>query len=403
MQIPNYFEFSASTKIISGKNSLSEINKVLKSFNVSSPMLLTDSGVDKVGLFDTVLNKIDKDIKIKVVEKNIPPDSDIKIAGEISKKYLEKKCDSIIAIGGGSVIDTAKGVNIAASNSSFNIGKFYGAGKLTKKLNPLIVIPTTAGTGSEITQAAVIVDNENKRKLLFTSHLIVPDVAILDPVMTKTMPDFVTAATAMDALTHSIEAYISLAKNPLSDASAFYSINLIVSNLLKTIDDPSNETYRHNLAVAATLAGMSFSNSMCGIIHAMGHSVGSICKVPHGVCMAIGLPFGLEYNLKKREKLIGELLLPLGGIKVYNETPPKKRAKKSIALIRDLNEKLHTKTANRHPTCFKQVKNVKEEDLPKIAETALGDGTIIYNPEEISYDDFMSVLRAAFEGKSLLI
>jgi alcohol dehydrogenase len=173
----------------------------------------------------------------------------------------------IVAVGGGSVMDTAKGVNIVVSENADDLMQFSGAGNLTRPLKPLVAIPTTAGTGSEVTLVAVIADPARNLKMPFTSYFLMPDIAVLDPRMTLTLPPAITAATAMDALTHAIEAYTCLAKNPLSDAHAQLAIELIGQNLLKVINVPENANGRLALAVAATLAGVAFSNAMVGMVH----------------------------------------------------------------------------------------------------------------------------------------
>ncbi|MCV6603330.1 MAG: iron-containing alcohol dehydrogenase, partial [Cohaesibacter sp.] len=222
-------------------------------------------------------------------------------------------CDAIVAIGGGSVIDSAKGVNILASEQSDDLSAFSGSGAIKRALKPFFVIPTTAGTGSEVTLVAVIKDNERGIKMSFASPFLLPNAAVLDPRMTLTLPPHITAATGMDALTHAVEAYICMAKNPLSDAFATAAIQKIVAHLVNVVNKPDDIEGRLALAEAATMAGIAFSNSMVGLVHSLGHSVGAECHLPHGLCMSIFLPWVLEYNLDKCADNIGELLLPLMG------------------------------------------------------------------------------------------
>jgi len=179
-----------------------------------------------------------------------------------------------------------------------------------------------------------------------------PNVSIIDPRMTLTLPPAITAATGMDALSHAVEAYTCLAKNPLSDAHALAAINLIGAHLVNVTKNPGDRTGRLAMANAATLGGMAFSNSM---VRAMVHSVGSVCGVPHGACMAIVLPYGLEYNRHKNGRLFADLLLPLAGSKTYAESPKQERAEKVIALIRRMNQDLHDATGGRHARFFKEV------------------------------------------------
>ncbi len=410
MKIPDYYEFCSGVKIVTGHNALENIPELLCSMGSYRPMVITDKGVSKAGLLDIVTSAVSGDrIQIGTIEDEVPPDSELKVVNHLAEIYRKNKCDALIAVGGGSVMDTAKGVNILVSENSRDLMKFAGAGALKRRLKPLIAIPTTAGTGSEVTLVAVIADHDNNRKMLFTSNFLLPDIAIIDSRMTLTLPLHITAATAMDALTHAIEAYICLGKNPLSDAHAIEAIELISRNLMKVMDNPGDQNTRLSLANAATLAGIAFSNSMVGMVHTLGHSVGAVCGVPHGVCMAILLPYGLEYNLHKTEDLIAELLFPLAGADVYAFTPLKNRALKTIEWIRDINENLHKITGGAHARNLSEIKDsdgnlmVKFNMLEKIAETALGDGSVFYNPEELDYKDSLMVLNAAWSGTESIV
>jgi len=298
MNIPSYYEFCNKVKCLSGHNALDKLPDILASVNSKKPMIITDKGVMGAKLIPPVEKALGK-IKHGGIFDDVPADSDVKTVQEIAAKYKSSKCDSIIAVGGGSVLDTAKGVNILVSENSNNLMDFVGFGALKRKLKPLIAVPTTSGTGSELTLVAVIADHQRDVKMLFPSLFLLPDFAILDSRMTKTLPPAITAATAMDALTHACEAYTCLAKNPLSDTTALMAIKLISENIMRAIKKPDDMEARLALATGSALAGMSFSNSMVGMVHAIGHSIGAICHVPHGVCMSILLPYGLEYNLHK--------------------------------------------------------------------------------------------------------
>ena len=407
MDLPGYYEFCCRVKIIAGHDALEKIFGVLANLYAGKPMIVTDKGVAGAGLIDIVTAAMQGAVAIGAIADDVPPDSDLRVVNRLARLYREKGCDSIIAVGGGSVMDTAKGVNIVVSERADDLMKFSGANALKRALKPLIAIPTTAGTGSEVTLVAVIKDHEKHLKMAFVSNFLLPDVSIVDPRMTLTLPPAITAATGMDALSHAVEAYTCLAKNPLSDAHALAAINLISENLVKVTRNPGDRESRLAMANAATLAGIAFSNSMVGMVHTLGHSAGSVCGVPHGVCMAVLLPYGLEYNMHKIGNLTAELLLPLAGAEVYASTSKPERAVKVITLIRQMNQDLHDATSGRHARFFKEVLDregkqmVPRDKLPAIAKAALGDGSIFYNPEELDYDDFLMVLEAAWEGKPL--
>ncbi len=406
MNIPSYYEFCNKVKCLSGHNALEKLPDILASVNSKKPMIITDKGVMGAKLITPVEKALGK-IKHGGIFDDVPADSDVKTVQEIAAKYRSAKCDSIIAVGGGSVLDTAKGVNILVSENSNNLMDFVGFGALKRKLKPLIAVPTTSGTGSELTLVAVIADHQRDVKMLFPSLFLLPDFAILDSRMTKTLPPAITAATAMDALTHACEAYTCLAKNPLSDTTALMAIKLISENILRAIKKPDDMDARLALATGSALAGMSFSNSMVGMVHAIGHSIGAICHVPHGVCMSILLPYGLEYNLHKSGHLTAELLFALRGEKFYAESQKSKRPELAISAIRNLNSELRKATGGKHPTCLREVVDrdgnlmVPREVLPEIARLSLNDGALVYNPEELNYSDMLMVLEKAWEGEPL--
>jgi len=407
MYVPGYYEFFCPVKIVAGHQALEKIPRLLGGLNAHHPMIITDKGVVAAGLVDILLAAITPGVRIGAVEDDVPPDSDLKTVNRLAGVYRESGCDALVAVGGGSVIDTAKGVNIVVSENVDDLMQFSGAGNLTRPLKPLVAIPTTAGTGSEVTLVAVIADPARNLKMPFTSYFLMPDIAVLDPRMTLTLPPAITAATAMDALTHAIEAYTCLAKNPLSDAHAQLAIELIGQNLLKVINEPENANGRLALAVAATLAGVAFSNAMVGMVHTLGHSVGAVCGVPHGISMAILLPYGLEYNMHKNGHLTAQLLLPLSGARVYAQTPAHLRAQHAIAAIRQLNQRLHQGTGGRHARFFKEITSpdgsarVPAESIEAIADKALGDGSILCNPEELDRDDLVMVMSHAWAGTPL--
>ncbi len=407
MYVPGYYEFFCPVKTVAGRQALEKIPRLLGDLNAHHPMIITDKGVVAAGLVDILMAAITPGVRIGAVEDDVPPDSDLKTVNRLAGVYRESGCDALVALGGGSVMDTAKGVNLVVSENMDDLIQFSGAGNLTRPLKPLVAIPTTAGTGSEVTLVAVIADHVRNLKMPFTSYFLLPDIAVLDPRMTLTLPSAITAATAMDALSHAVEAYTCLAKNPLSDAHALLAIELIGQNLLNVINAPENADGRLALAVAANLAGVAFSNAMVGMVHTLGHSVGAVCGVPHGTCMAILLPYGLEYNMHKNGHLTAQLLLPLSGARVYAQTPAHLRAQHAIAAIRQLNQRLHQGTGGRHARFFKEITDpdgrarVPAESIVAIADKALGDGTILCNPEELDRDDLLMVMSHAWAGTPL--
>jgi alcohol dehydrogenase len=390
-----YFEFFSPVKIVAGQKALEHIPFELGSLGSKRPMLVTDKGVHEAGLvhlLEQVLSEAD--VPVSALFDEVPSDSSTTVVTNVAKIYRAAQADALIAIGGGSVIDTAKGVNILVSEGGDDLEVYSGAGALTRKLRPLFVVPTTAGTGSEVTLVAVIKDLERGLKLPFTSSFLLPDAAILDPRMTLGLPPQLTAATAMDAMVHATESYISLAKNPLSDAYAVAAIRKISEHLVPTIRNPGDPRLRLELAIAATLAGIAFSNAMVGLVHALGHSVGARCQVHHGTCMGILLPHVLRYNLEARREEIGELLLPLQGADRYASTPKEQRPEATIAAFEALKDELHQLTGL--PRSLSETKKVRREDLEAIAKLSLDDGSLVYNAVEADFDDALRLLQRAF-------
>ncbi len=393
--IPNYYEFCNSTKILSGEYALENIPVELKSLGAHKVLILCDENLKKIGTMQIVLDAIlNKEIEIGEVYTNIPPDSSIQIIEEIVQVYLKQNCDSIIAIGGGSVIDTAKGVRMMLSQNAKNMMELAGCEMIGYgKHIPFVAIPTTSGTGSEVTLVAVILNQCKNIKMEFISYYLLPDIAVLDPRMTMKLPPKMTAATGMDALCHAIESYTCMQKNPLSDSYAVAAINLIRENLLKVCENGNNKKGRLALANASLMAGVAFSNSMVGIIHAIGHALGGVSRVPHGEAMAILMPYCMEYNMDKLEELYAELLLPIAGAEVYSNTPKEERAKKTIETIKDMRKQLHDLTGL--PLNLRE-KQVNKEDFEKIAQTALNDGAMIVNPKKVEMEDVIMILNQAY-------
>lgn len=390
-----YFEFFCPVKTIAGHKALEHIPFELQTLGASRPLIITDAGVKNAGLLNNVLPVFQEaGIEIADIYDNVPPDSSTKIVTEIAALYRSKKADSIIAIGGGSVIDTSKGVNILVSEGGDDLRKYSGAGILKRPLKPLFVVPTTAGTGSEVTLVAVISDSASGAKLPFTSYFLLPNAAVLDPRMTLTLPPSITAATAMDAMTHAIEAYTCLAKNPLSDAYAAQAIRKISENVLHVMDHPQDADARLELALAATMAGIAFSNSMVGLVHALGHALGALCHVPHGVCMNVFLPYVLEYNMEVNADIVGELLLPLAGAEVYAATPKQVRGERALQRIRALRDELYARV--KLPRRLSETGKVTREQLAQLASIAMDEGPILFNPKEMDYEEALALLERAW-------
>jgi len=395
IQPKSYYEFFCPVKVIAGHMALEHIPFELAALGAKRPMIITDKGVRSNNLLVPLeATFTDTDSQIAVIFDEVPPDSSLQTVRAAAKLYRDNNCDAIIAVGGGSVIDTSKGVNILVSEGGDDLMKYSGAHNLPKPLKPFFVVPTTAGTGSEVTMVAVIADPEKNIKMPFTSYHLMPNAAVLDPRMTQTLPPHITAMTAMDAMTHAVEAYTCLGHNPISDAYATAAIKKISENLIFVLDNPKDANGRLELAQASTMAGIAFSNSMVGLVHSIGHATGAVAHVPHGMAMSLFLPYVLEYNLDTNGDRTADLLLHLAGADVYAATPASKRAEKAIAFIRELRDTLYERT--KLPRTLQETGKVQKSQLDEIAQKALDDGSIIYNPKEASLADIKSVLEKAW-------
>ncbi len=409
MSSRDFFSFTSPQKTIAGYSALEQLPVLLESLGLSRPLLITDRGVRNAGLVELTASVMKSKTGISFAAEfdEVPTDSDIETIREIAPLYHSCSCDCIIAVGGGSVIDTAKGVNLLVSGEADDLHAFLGADIISGQLKPLIAVPTTSGTGSEATIVAVIKDTKRKRKLAFTSSSLVPTAAVLDPRMTLTLPGHITAATGMDALTHAMEAYIGLAKNPYSDSCSLRAVELIAQYLPGVMKEPHDREARLQMSIASHLAGIAFSNSMVTMVHTIGHCIGAVCKIPHGVCMSILLPYGLAYNMHRSNTQIGELLLPLAGPELYRATAPENRAEQVLASLREFQLSIHELSGKAHPLRFRDILGedgsplMTPEHIPVIAREAAGDPAQFYNPEEISENEISHVISAAYWGFNL--
>lgn len=390
-----YYEFFCPVKVIAGHAALEHIPFELAALGAARPLIITDKGVRSNNLLAPIEAAFEStDAVIGCIFDDVPPDSSLETVRKAAQLYRENNCDAIIAVGGGSVIDTSKATNILVSEGGDDLLKYSGAHNLPKPLKPFFVIPTTSGTGSEVTMVAVVSDNQKNVKMPFASYYLMPHAAILDPRMTQTLPPHLTAMTAMDAMTHAVEAYTCLAANPISDAYATAAIKKISANLFNVLDNPTEANGRLELAQASTMAGIAFSNSMVGLVHSLGHSLGAVAHLPHGLCMNLFLPYVLEYNKEVNTDKLADLLLPLAGPDIYAQTPAHLRADKTISTLQTMRDRIYALT--KLPRTLRETGKVSEAQFEEIAEKALNDGSIIYNPKEATLQDLKTILEKAW-------
>ncbi len=395
MHIPSYFEFVNPAKLLSGEFALENIVSELRLLGASHPMVLSDRTLEKIGSVDILRQALAKGgVGFSSLFTDIPLDSSITVVNRIADIYRSFGSDSIIALGGGSVLDTAKGLRMLISQGGRDIMGYAGCETLPRGIHvPFIAIPTTSGTGSEATGVAVIKDEEKKVKLEFISPFLLPDVAVLDPRLLCSMPGRITALTGLDALTHAIEAYSCLQKNPVSQSYATAAIRLIVEYLPTAIENPKDKKARLAMADAAYIAGSAFSNSMVGIVHAIGHSLGAACSVPHGEAMTILLPSCMRYNLEYARADYSELLLHVAGDEVYAATKKEARAERTIEAVTGFIGRIK-KLA---PICTTlREAGVGKASFEQVARRAVNDGALIVNPRDADVSDILSILSMSY-------
>ncbi len=388
------FEFQCPTKIVCGKGSIEKIAGELASLQVSHPLVITDQGLVKLGLADVLFNVLKRKGLAFDVFDQVPPDSSLEIVNAVASLYSERGCDGLIALGGGSVIDTTKGAAASLSNKGVDFATLQGSEILTRDLPPLVALPTTAGTGSEVTLVAVVADREKEVKLSFTSYKLVPHTAILDPALTQTLPPRLTATTGMDALTHAVEAYTSIQKNPVSDAFARSAIRLVCPNIVKACEQADDADARTALALGSLMAGAAFSNAMVGIVHAIGHSLGGLCHIPHGQAMMVLLPHCIAYNIAHgyHTGLYGELLREADEGR-YLASGPGERDGEFLLLVKSMNELFNERYDV--PIRLGEL-GVDRKDLEAVARQARYDGAALYNESEVSVAAALEILEAAY-------
>jgi len=378
------FLFRNPTKIIFGKNSVNEVLEEVVALKGNRVLLVTDKFLANSQMVDKVKKALSN--KFAGMFSDVEPDTGTHIVNKGADYARSIDADCIVTVGGGSSIDTAKGIAIVLELGG-KIEDHSGLNFLTKPIIPHIVIPTTAGTGSEVTYAAVIKDHSTQKKLIYADNYIIPNVAILDPMMTVSMPPNITAATGMDALSHCIESLHSQQATPITDGLALQGIRLIMEFLPKAVDNGNDIVARGQMQIAATLAGVAFGNAQVGVVHALAHSVGGRFGVSHGVANSILLPYCMEYNLDTvadKYKLAAQAMgFDVSGIS------DKAAAYKVVEAIRTLTRQL------KMPQKLRDV-GVKEEGLQQVAEDAISDGSIVYNAKPVfDPNETLKILKQA--------
>ena len=346
---------------------LEGIPEVLIKEKKSHPLLVTDSGVVKAGLLDKLTSVLERNnVEYSLFTEVVANPTTDSVEKALSL-YLEENCDSLIALGGGSSMDTAKAVGARIANPKKPLSKMGGILRVRHPIPTLLAIPTTAGTGSETTLASVIVDSDTRHKYAINDFPLIPRYAVLDAEMTRTLPPHLTASTGMDALVHAIEAYIGKSNHKMTKIEAKIAVRLILSNIEKAYDDGNDMKARSAMLRASYLAGCSFTRSYVGYVHAIAHTVGGEYNIPHGYANAVILPLVLEAYRPHIDKKLWKLAVAAN---LADElTPVKVGADAFMARIRELKEKFSIPDT---------IKEIRKEDIERLSKYADKEANPLY-------------------------
>ncbi|OUO92841.1 iron-containing alcohol dehydrogenase [Cloacibacillus sp. An23] len=377
------FSFTLPTKIVFGSDACFSIADELKKLGCISPLIITDKGIINAGICDVIEAVLRKhDVRYAIysdVDAN-PKDVNVMNGAQMAVAF---KADSLIAIGGGSPIDCAKAIDIVASHGG-KIRDYEGYNTVKTTMPPIIAIPTTAGTGSEVTFGTVITDTKDKRKFSIRHVSLAPKVALCDPNLTKSLPERLTAFTGMDALTHAIEGYVSLVHEPIADACALHAIRMISNNITRAVEDGGDIEARSAMLIGSVLAAIAFSHSDVASVHCLAEAMGGLYDLPHGLCNAVLLAPIMKYNISYCERRYADIAAALGC--VY--TSDIDGARQAVNYV----EKL-AKNVGLPP--FTSI-GISEKDIDAIAGQAAINGSNLSNPRPMKKEDYVQFLRSLF-------
>ena len=351
-------------KMIDGFKS---VPQVLRDEKVSSVIIVTDSAISKLGLTKGLEQVLEQNnIPYCIYDKTVANPT-VENVEEALELYKANQCNGIIGFGGGSSMDCAKALGARAAKPKKSLEQLKGVLKLWKKIPPLIAVPTTAGTGSETTVAAVIRNAQTKQKYAINSFPLIPSYAVMEPKVTLSLPPHITSSTGMDALTHAVEAFIGNSTTKKTREYSLHAVKLIFENLETAVFEGTNEAARKNMLEASFYAGCAFTVSYVGYVHCIAHSLGGEYNVPHGLANAIILPMLLKAYGKKIWKKLAKLAIAAGI--ATEQTPVEQAAKAFIAAIEEKNRKFNIGT---------KISQIKEEDIPRLTKHAVKEGNPLY-------------------------
>lgn len=372
-------------EIIFGLGALELVGQYAAKFGIARPMIVSDAGVISAGWSKKVLDNLAAMHITGILFSDLSPNPRAKEVMNGVRIFHEEQCDGLIAVGGGSPMDCAKGIGIVASNAG-HILDYEGVDKISIPTPPLICIPTTAGTSADVSQFAIINDTTRMTKIAIISKTIIPDLALIDPQTLLTASPHLTACTGMDALTHAIEAFVSNAQSAMTDVHALEAIRLIHGSLVKSLENPEDLEFHAQTMLGSLQAGLAFSNASLGAVHAMAHSLGGYKDLPHGECNAILLPHVVNYNFSaapRRFTIIAQTM----GLNTQGMTETAIQEWLVNAII-SLGQAVGIRDTLKN-------KGVVSRDIPVLAAKAALDPCLVTNPKDITQSDLEAIYKKA--------
>lgn len=368
-----------------GPGARKELPEVLTRMGVKKALVTSDKGLIKVGTTKMVTDVLDEIGFPYDIYSEIKPNPTVTNVKQGVEAFKASGADCIIAIGGGSSMDTAKGIGIVANNPEFgDIVSLEGCAPTKNKSVPIIALPTTAGTGAEVTINYVIIDEERQAKMVCVDPNDIPAVAIVDPELMYSLPKGLTAATGMDALTHAIEGYITKGAWIMSDMYELQAIKMIAENLPIAVEEPTNPVGREGMALAQYIAAQAFSNVGLGLVHGMAHPMGSLHDIPHGVANALLLPTIMEFNMPTRIEKYGIIAQHMG-VDTTGMTP-EEAAQAAVDAVRELSIRVGI------PQHLSEI-GITEADIPALAAQAITDVCTPGNPRDVTEAEIIELYK----------
>ncbi|KUK55432.1 MAG: Iron-containing alcohol dehydrogenase [Atribacteria bacterium 34_128] len=368
-----------------GAGAVSEVGKQAKILGGSKALVVTDKVLVSVGITEKVVSFLKENGVDTALYDGVNPNPTVENVEKGLSLYKEENCNIIVAVGGGSPIDCAKGIGLVAANGG-SIKDFEGLDKSKNPMPPFIAVNTTAGTASEMTRFTIITDTDRQVKMAIVDWHVTPTVSINDPELMVSMPVSLTAATGMDALTHAVEAYVSTIATPVTDSAALKAIDLVSQYLRPAVANGENMEARDKMAYAEFLAGMAFNNASLGYVHAMAHQLGGFYDLPHGVCNAVLLPHVVRFNMLACPERFVDIAIAMGENAEGLSTM--EAAEKALEAIQKLSKDIGI------PPGLKEL-SVKEDDLLTLADNAMKDACGLTNPRKATKEEIIQIYKNA--------